>query len=152
MQSTNHNPLSGFWQTENNLNKSILKGKSWQLATVLIQKGALLVYFMEAGTIITLQVKTLYKLYCAMITHVHTRTIQNFRLKNIDNLPYTPDLAPSDYHLFLYSSSKTGFCLNDSKKLKSWKPQCKIDWNSRWKNFMWRDWKMLLPDIKSGTK
>lgn len=90
------------------------------------QKGVLLVDFMEPGTTITSQVycETLSKLRRAIqnqrrgmlrsgivLLHDNARphtaartieTIQKFRWEIFHHPPYSPDLAPSDYHLFLH--------------------------------------------------
>ena len=90
------------------------------------QKGVLLVDFMEPGTTITSSVycKTLTKLRRAIqnqrrgmlksgivLLHDNARphtaaktkeTVQNFKWETFDHPPYSPDLAPSDYHLFLH--------------------------------------------------
>jgi hypothetical protein len=96
-------------------------------------KGVLMVEFMQKGTKITSEVycKTLENLHRAiqnkrheMLTssvvllqdnvHLHTvaRTwalLEHFKWELFDHLPYSPDLAPSSYHLFTRTYLKNWF-------------------------------------------
>ncbi|KAL4119599.1 hypothetical protein QTP88_012398 [Uroleucon formosanum] len=63
------------------------------------EKGVLLVDFMERGTTITADV------YCETLNKLRPKTqekIQEFRWELFNHPPYSPDLAPSDYFLFLH--------------------------------------------------
>nr|CAH7761651.1 unnamed protein product [Callosobruchus chinensis] len=55
--------------------------------------------------------------------HVANRTkdlIKSFRWETLDHPPYSPDLAPSDYHLFLHLKKHLGGQrLQDDKEVKT---------------------------------
>jgi hypothetical protein len=92
----------------------------------LDRKGVQMVEFMQQGTTIKLEeyCKTLKKLHwaiqnkrCGMLAsgvellndniHPHTAActpalLEHFHWELFDHSPYSPDLAPSDYHLFTY--------------------------------------------------
>jgi transposase len=59
-------------------------------------------------------------------TAAHTRALlEHFNWELFDNPPYTPDLTPSDYHLFTCLKNWLGSqCFNDNKELtegvKTW--------------------------------
>jgi len=96
------------------------------------QKGMLLVDFMEPGTTITAAVycETLAKLKRAIqnrrrgmlssgivLLHDNARPhmaastaerIQEYGWELFDHPPYSPDLAPSDYHLFMHLKNLLG--------------------------------------------
>jgi transposase len=54
-----------------------------------------------------------------MSTTVHTQALlEHFNWELFDHPPYSPDLAPSDYHLFTYLKNWLGSqCFNNNEEL-----------------------------------
>jgi hypothetical protein len=113
------------------------------MATIFCdRKGVLSVEFMQKGATVTSKVycETLKKLCtaihnkrCGMLTssvvvlhdnvHPHTTAhtqalLKHFNWELFDHPPYSPDLAPCDYHLFTYVRNWMGSqCFNNNEEL-----------------------------------
>jgi hypothetical protein len=108
------------------LNKHCLPARKLMAAVSWERKGVLMVEFMQQGTTVMSAVycETLKELCraiqnkrCGMLTYsvvllhnsvrLHTAActrslLEHFIWELFDHSPYSPDLAPSDYHLFTY--------------------------------------------------
>jgi hypothetical protein len=78
-------------------------------------------------------------------TATHSRPlVENFNWELFDHPPYSPDFAPSDYHLF------TG-CDHSASAIMSWWKVSKRGWAHRWQTSLTQAHKNLFLDTTSAS-
>jgi hypothetical protein len=83
-------------------------------------------------------------------TDVHTRALlKHLKWELLDHPPYSPDLTPSEYHLFTYLKNWLGSqCFNNNEQLME---DVKM-WLSSWAaELLTQAYKNLFPDMTSAS-
>jgi transposase len=75
--------------------------------------------------------------------------LEHFNWELFDHPPYSPDLAPSDYHLFTYR--RTGWNYSASTIMRSSWKLSKRGWSHRQQTSLTQAYKYLLPDATSAS-